>query len=181
MCKVLYINWEIFAVYPIWISLIMWCSLSWPFPLIKQATILKWCPCIHDLCFSLLPACVFFFPHLVLSSSLIWFHDRRKTPIKTDFGSLNRLPALCTVSLLAMGGFKFSWEIVGKSRTPWSVWQRIKLQQGSWKSTLLSQKHLLTQQCLWQADSPGLHSLIGLWWSDFVVSPRRVTFISDAP
>lgn len=33
--------------------------------------------------------------------------------VKTGF-----LPALHTLSLLAMGGFRLSWEIVGKSRTP---------------------------------------------------------------
>lgn len=121
----------------------------------------------------LLQACVF--PHSVWSSSVIWFHDRRKTPIKTDFRSENRLPALHTVSLLAVGGFRFSWEIVGKNITPWSVRQWIKLQQGSWKSTLL---RVVT--VMFVADRP-TRSAFTDWALMVFDSSCRVTFISDDP
>lgn len=82
-----------------------------------QAIILYQCLCVHDLHFSTFSELVFFFPHSVFHYNLIFTIEeiwprRLISEVKTGF-----LSALHTLSLLAMGGFRLSWEIVEKSRT----------------------------------------------------------------
>lgn len=81
-----------------------WCAdVTQPSCLIMQAVILYRCLCKHDLYFNVFSELVFF-SHSVLSFSIIWSCDKRKTPIISDFRIKNRFPVCLPYSVIISSG-----------------------------------------------------------------------------